>query len=205
MRRHRKRSHLDQVRRIPGLMGGHERELAEVSNLIDRVQLNPGDLLTREGSWDRTAFIVLEGQAEVVVGGRAVRAVGPSEFIGEVAMIDHGPQTATVRATTPMDVFVIGPESFGALLNYGRVSHALIEQMTARLRAAEGPGALTLILDLTDTPISEHVFEDAPPRAQLASTTSTTSTTSTESASSTVRVRSAATPMRSALPVRTAG
>jgi CRP/FNR family cyclic AMP-dependent transcriptional regulator len=189
MRIHRKRSHLDQVRRIPGLRGAGARELSEVSSLLDRVQLNPGDVLTREGSWDRTAFIVLDGQADVVIGGRAVRAAGPGEFVGEVAMIDHGPHTATVRATTPMEVFVIGPESFGPLLSYGRVGHALIEQMTARLRAAEGPGALTLVLDLNDSLTSENAFEDAAPCAQRASTASATST---------AWMRSAATPVRTA-------
>jgi CRP-like cAMP-binding protein len=129
--------HLDLVRRIPGLSGSTYRELAEVSSLIDRAYLLPGDLLTKEGSRDRQAFIVIQGQADVIIGGNRVAEVGPGDFVGEIGMLDHGPRTATVQANSPMQVFVIGPEAFGPLLSHGGVSQALVEQLSQRLRGAD--------------------------------------------------------------------
>ena len=138
-------SHLDQLRAIPGLRGAPVRELEQVTRLVDRAHVDAGDLLTSEGSWDREAFIITEGHADVLIGGRRVGTVGPGEFVGEVGMINHGPHTTTVQATTQMRVFVIGPEAFGCLLSYGRVSNVLLEQMSSRLRAAESPSSGQLI------------------------------------------------------------
>jgi CRP-like cAMP-binding protein len=128
--------HLELVRRVPGLSGATYRELAEVSSLLDRAHLKPGDLLTKEGGRDRQAFIVIEGQADVIVGGNRVAGVGPGDFVGEICMVDNGPRTATVQATEPMQVFVIGPEAFGPLLSHGGVSQALVLQLSRRLRGA---------------------------------------------------------------------
>lgn len=136
---------LDQLRMIPGLRGASVRELEEVSTLLDRAHVDAGDLLTTEGSWDREAFVVIEGQADVLSRGRRVSTVGPGEFVGELGMIDHRPHTTTVRATTAMRVFVIGPEAFGCLLSYGRVSQVMLERMSSRLRAAETSGEGQLI------------------------------------------------------------
>ena len=158
-RAHSSSSHLDQLRGIPGLRGAAVRELEEVSRLLDRAQLDAGELLTTEGSWDREAFVVIEGHADVLVGGRRVGTVGPGEFVGEVGMIDHGPHTTTVRATTHMRVFVIGPESFGCLLSYGRVSNVLLERMSSRLRAAESPGSAHLISLPTPVERSDDIVE----------------------------------------------
>ena len=46
------------------------------------------------------SFLVLvDGAAEVRQGGRTLRTLGPGEFLGEIALIDGGPRTATVVAT----------------------------------------------------------------------------------------------------------
>jgi CRP/FNR family transcriptional regulator, cyclic AMP receptor protein len=158
-RRMQSSSRLDHLRRIPGLRGARVRELREVSRLIDRAQVDAGDLLTAEGSWNREAFVVIEGHAEVLSGGRRVGTVGPGEFVGEVGMIDHGPHTTTVRATTPMRVFVIGPQAFGCLLSYGRVGHVLLERMSSRLRTAESPGSGQLIALPTSATRSDRIAE----------------------------------------------
>jgi CRP/FNR family cyclic AMP-dependent transcriptional regulator len=185
---------LDEVRRVPGLGNAPLRELAEVSSLLDRAALKAGDELTREGGWERQAFVVLDGHADVLIRGCRIGSVGPGEFVGEVAMIDRGPHTRTVRATSDMKVFVMGAASFLDLLTYPRVAGALLEQMWTQLPAAELSIPL-VVLPTDPQPWADlalgHDGSFAPVRVPTG-------------VRSRARVRSAATRVRNALPVRAA-
>ena len=52
----------------------------------------------------------------MTVSGEKVRTLGPGDFAGEIALIAHGPRTASVRTTTPVRSLVIPGRKFRALL-----------------------------------------------------------------------------------------
>ena len=68
------------------------------------VAFNAGDIIIAEGDQGSTAFLIVRGQVEVVVGdGSREKAVGTldaGEVFGEMSLIDPGPRSATVRAVT---------------------------------------------------------------------------------------------------------
>jgi CRP-like cAMP-binding protein len=43
-------------------------------------------------------YVILEGAADVIVGTQVVETAGPGGLIGEMALIDQSPRTATVKA-----------------------------------------------------------------------------------------------------------
>jgi CRP/FNR family cyclic AMP-dependent transcriptional regulator len=43
--------------------------------------------------------------------------LGPGDCVGELALLDHGPRTASVTAKTPLTVLVLGPREFAGLLD----------------------------------------------------------------------------------------
>ena len=61
----------------------------------------PGDFLFREGESGDKMYVLLEGNAEIMVGDLVVEAAGPGALLGEMALIDNGPRTASVAAKTP--------------------------------------------------------------------------------------------------------
>jgi cAMP-dependent protein kinase regulator len=61
-------------------------------------------------------YILLEGQAEVLVDGRRVRVLGHASHFGELALLDTGPRTATVRTLTPARLFHIDAAAFNSVL-----------------------------------------------------------------------------------------
>ena len=126
------------LRSVPGLRGQSDRALAALVPLVDEVDIAEGTRLTREGLVAKEAFVVVEGEAEVFVDGEAVATVGPGDFVGELAMLDLGPRSATVRARTPMRVLVIGPKAFGAFVEHGGVARSMATQLAQRLRQADG-------------------------------------------------------------------
>ena len=77
----------------------------------DRVTFRAGKVLFRQGEDGDAAYIVIEGQADVLVSSRGdggeetqvkVAELGANAFVGELAIISDMPRTATVRAATDL-------------------------------------------------------------------------------------------------------
>lgn len=95
----------DALRRgFGGLDDEHVAELTELGELYD---LDPGSVLTQEGGAVDAVYLISEGQAVVEVGGRRVGQLRAGEFVGEVAFLAEIPATATVRAATPLTVIAL--------------------------------------------------------------------------------------------------
>ena len=127
---------VSRLRTLPAFRGERDRDLRSLVSLVDTVQVPPGHVLTNQGQYGRQAFLVLEGSAEVWVGDRCVAEVGAGDFVGEMAMLDGHPRSATVRATSSMEVLAVGSMAWGAFVSHPSVSRALAVQMARRLRRA---------------------------------------------------------------------
>ena len=62
-------------------------ELAKVARWTDEVAVPEGYELAREGQFAHEFFIIEEGTAEVVQDGEGIRALGPGDFFGEMALV----------------------------------------------------------------------------------------------------------------------
>jgi CRP-like cAMP-binding protein len=125
------------LRRVPGLAGAEDRELAKLAPLVDLINVRAGQALARQGEIGREACIVVEGHGEVLIDDDLIATVGPGDFVGEMAMLESGTRCATVRALTPMRVLVIGPQAFGTFTEQPGTGRALALQLSQRLRRAE--------------------------------------------------------------------
>jgi CRP-like cAMP-binding protein len=55
--------------------------------------------------------------------------------VGELALLDHGPRTATVTATTELTVLVLGPREFNGLLDeVPTLTHKILAVLASRVR-----------------------------------------------------------------------
>ena len=82
-------------------------ELAAVTRLCQERRLRSGEVITAQGEPGEELFIVCEGFVEVVLSRsqndpspRAMVNLGRGQIFGEMALVDHGPRSATVRAVT---------------------------------------------------------------------------------------------------------
>ena len=126
------------LRDVPGLSGLPPRELLSLASLFDEARLDEGDVLTREGETGRELFLIADGEVVVSLRGDDVATVGAGEFVGEMALFDRAPRSATVTALTPLHVLVAGAGSFGTLLAHPAVVRRLAMTLAGRLRAAQG-------------------------------------------------------------------
>jgi CRP/FNR family cyclic AMP-dependent transcriptional regulator len=91
----------------------------------------------RTGEPGDAMYVVLDGEAQVDVGGRFHRLKG-GDFFGEMAVIAPGPRMATVVAATPVRALSIPADAFQEfLLEHPRVALAMMRFLVARLREVE--------------------------------------------------------------------
>lgn len=83
-------------------------------------------------------FVILEGFAEVRRDGTVLATLGPDEHFGEMAVLDGGPRSADVIATSRLEVAALAAWNFAALVHEEpEIALAVIRTLAARLRAAE--------------------------------------------------------------------
>jgi CRP/FNR family cyclic AMP-dependent transcriptional regulator len=126
------------LRALPALSGYTDRELSAVSSLVDAVSVEAGHILVREGSAATEVFIIVEGLATVIVRGTPVAKLGPGEFLGEMALLDLAPRSATVVAETSMRLLATDPRRFLSLVDHPGIARTIAGALAKRLRLAEG-------------------------------------------------------------------
>ena len=129
---------IERLRSVPGLAGTGDKELVRLIPYVDDAELPAGSVLMEEGKPGREAFVIIEGEAEVAVHGTVVARLGAGEVIGEMALLDHSPRSATVVATTPLKVLVLDPVGFRSILRTPSVATGLATGLAKRLRDLEG-------------------------------------------------------------------
>lgn len=93
-----------------------KQELKQIAGIADELDLSEGKVLIREGERGREFFVIVSGEIEVRRKGRKMSTLGAGSYVGEIALLSQIPRTATVTATTPLDVLVITDRAFLNLL-----------------------------------------------------------------------------------------
>lgn len=147
-----------------GLFGALSDEvLAHLSRTLQTVRIKPGDAIFREGDEGaRHMFVVLDGEVEVTKRSRRgrdtrVAILGPSDWFGEMSVLDMQARSATVRAIGPSRLVRFTSEDMDALYRFDLKSYAILvlniaRDLSRRLRVADG-----LLADFTVNVLEEYV------------------------------------------------
>lgn len=96
---------VEELRRVSFLADLPDETVERVARWFEERHAEPGDNLTPEGASGYTFFVILDGTATVVHGGRTVATLGPGDFFGEGALVgDTGRRNASVIAESPLRV-----------------------------------------------------------------------------------------------------
>jgi signal transduction histidine kinase len=125
---------------FPGLS---EKDLAELASVAKLRNYPPGTILCHEGRAEEVFYVIVSGRAEVSKQiqadmERVLHRPGPGEFFGEIALVQEGPRTASVRTIEPTTVLEIGREAFMSVLQRSAsMAVRIMLQVTSRLRDAD--------------------------------------------------------------------
>jgi CRP/FNR family transcriptional regulator, cyclic AMP receptor protein len=109
-----------------------KRELAQISRIADEIDLRKGFTLCREGQPGREFIVLLEGEAEVARGGQPINTLAGGDFVGEIALLEDTPRTATVTTKTPVRLFVLTRQDFRKLVDENRSVEQKVMRALAR-------------------------------------------------------------------------
>ena len=136
-------SNLELIRRVPlfALLAADQAE--EVARAVVKRRFRRGEALVVQDAPCDALYILLTGRARLVATdarGREVilGAVSPGDYVGELSLIDHQVQPATVRAETQTDALVLARADFARCLPESHaMAYAIMRGLSQRLRQAQ--------------------------------------------------------------------
>ena len=139
----------EMLRRVPFFGGLDSAKLKLLAFTSRALKFAPGEDLVKKGGVSDSAYVILDGEAEVIgetSGGEfVIAALGSNALIGEMGIIRNVPRGLTVRAKTPVRALRIASEIFlglitenpGCALDVMRQLSARVDASNARLAAAQ--------------------------------------------------------------------
>lgn len=104
----------------------------------------PGAVLFREGEVGAEMYVIQAGHVQITKrvanGDKVLATLGPGEFLGEMALLNSKPRTATARVTggEPARVLSIDSKRFEQMIaNNREITLRLIKKLSARLESAD--------------------------------------------------------------------
>jgi len=108
----RRDAKVELLKKVPLFADCSKSELRELAKSADELDLREGTVLTREGRPGREFFVLIDGTVKVTKDGKKVAELKGGDWLGEIALLTDKPRTATVTATSSVDVLVITDRRF---------------------------------------------------------------------------------------------
>lgn len=125
------------LRRVTPFRACTDFELQFIVRRSSEHRAAPGALLARKGATGREAGVIIEGSAMVLQDGRTVARLGPGDFFGEIAVLDHGTRIADVQAETDVVAVVCTDQEFRQIIDEcPTVARELMVGLARRMRSS---------------------------------------------------------------------
>jgi CRP/FNR family transcriptional regulator, cyclic AMP receptor protein len=128
---------IEWLRQVPLFSACSARELRAIAGVVKEVDHPRGTVIATEGDPGVGLFVIVDGEAEVTIGGKRMAILRRGDFFGEIALLDGGPRSATVAART--DIRLLGLTEWvfrGLLQEHPSIAVKTLESMASRLRDA---------------------------------------------------------------------
>lgn len=144
----------DFLRTVRPLARFADADLGPLAAHLRERRLHAGHVLVTEGERGVEMYFVRSGELAIlknITGGveQVVARIGAGEFVGEMALFDRRPRSASIRAESETELLVLDRPAVQALINMSPATaaaflRALSEEFIGRLRRSN-----TLVAELT--------------------------------------------------------
>jgi Pyruvate phosphate dikinase, AMP/ATP-binding domain/Cyclic nucleotide-binding domain len=129
---------VEALQRVALFAGLDDREFEEIGRLLKERRFAAGETVVMEGSGGAAFFLIDSGEATVSIRGVEQATLHKGDHFGEIALIDEGPRSATVTATTELVCHGLTFWDFRPLVQgNGAIGWKLLESLAKMLRTAQ--------------------------------------------------------------------
>ena len=129
---------VDLLRKVPLFEDLSDRELKRLAKSFKETRFSAGNEIATKGQRGVGFFVIGEGEVVYIVDGEEKGRGDSGDFFGEVALIDDGARTATVKAVTDVTAYGLTQWDFRPLVEENAsIAWALLQAMAKRLRAGD--------------------------------------------------------------------
>lgn len=126
------------LRRVPFFSEIEPAKLKLIAFMSERVAYDAGKTLCRQGDPADAAYLIIEGQAEIILespaGPITVATLGPNDTVGEMGILGDVPRNATVRAKTRLVALRIAKDPFMRMVReFPNMAVSIMRELAHRL------------------------------------------------------------------------
>lgn len=132
----------DYTRQVPIFSSLLVRDLFAVAGIMVECSCAPGEAVVREGEPGEALFLVVKGEFQVLKSmgdgePLPIAKIGSRDFFGEMALFDHGPRSATVKADSQGGLLLrLEGDAFCKLMaEHPGIPIAVCAELSRRMRA----------------------------------------------------------------------
>ena len=130
------------LRGVPLFADLDDRSLQAVSVLAREQRHKAGDVLMLEGEPGDELYVIVEGTVRIQKGDRTIRSMGPGGFLGEIALVERRPRSATATAVSEVTLLVLHQHEFDRLLETMPAVHRRVRATIDRRERGGGAEAV---------------------------------------------------------------
>ena len=127
----------EDLKAIPMMAELDDELAAAVAQRMKSESVPAGQVIVKEGDEGDRFYVIAHGKCEVNTHGMhgerlRLAVLGEGDYFGEIALIKHGPRTATVQSITPAILLSLGKDDFEKLLGKSAELKARLEEACGR-------------------------------------------------------------------------
>jgi hypothetical protein len=109
--------------------------LASVAGAVDEVEYPAGTTFIHEGVLEDCLFVIIDGEVRVHRGAVEIVTLGRGRSVGELAVLDPEPRSASVTALNDIFLFRLDKESFDEIMfDRPEIAQGVIRTLCRRIR-----------------------------------------------------------------------
>jgi len=129
---------VEMLRNIPLFANIEASKLKLIAFTAERLTYQPEDVLFNQGDMGDAAYIIMEGEVDILVNGPSgpfrVATLGSNEIVGEIAILCDEPRNASVKANTELTTLCINRDLFFRLVcEFPQIGVELMRELAYRV------------------------------------------------------------------------
>lgn len=126
------------LEKVPLFRGCSSEVLEQLADATAEFEFVPDQAIVQQGQVGNGLYIVVSGGVRIVAGGDELARFGPSDFFGELSVIDQQPRTATAFAIGQTTCLALASWDLVAVLEQdSQLAMNLLVELAGRLRRAD--------------------------------------------------------------------